>query len=134
MAVERGREPFVAGPANAPILGRKPGSAMEVTPGRTRRMLRLHTFGGLSVEGPDGPVGGAGSQRKALALLALLSPGGPKGMSRERLGAYLWAESPEDKVSHRLTQLIYSSASRPSGRGCVSRHRGTAAKPPGHRH
>jgi DNA-binding SARP family transcriptional activator len=29
-------------------------------------------------------------------------------VSRERLGAYLWAESPDDKVSHRLTQLIYS--------------------------
>jgi TolB-like protein len=71
-------------------------------------MLRLYTFGGLSVEGPDGPVGGAGSQRKPLALLALLSSAGPKGASRERLGACLWAESPDDKVSHRLTQLIYS--------------------------
>jgi TolB-like protein len=71
-------------------------------------MLRLLTFGGLSVEGPDGPVGGAPSQRKALALLALLAPAGARGVSRDRVAAYLWPESPADKVAHRLGQLLYS--------------------------
>ncbi len=71
-------------------------------------MLWLRTFGGLSVEGPDGPLGGAAAQRKALALLALLATAGPKGTSRDKLVAYLWPESPSDKVAHRLTQLLYS--------------------------
>ncbi len=71
-------------------------------------MLWFRTFGGLSVEGPDGPLGGAATQRKALALLALLAPAGSKGTSREKLVAYLWPESPGDKVFHRLTQLLYA--------------------------
>jgi TolB-like protein/DNA-binding SARP family transcriptional activator/Tfp pilus assembly protein PilF len=71
-------------------------------------MLHLRTLGGLSVEGPSGPLGGAASQRKALALLALLAPGGPKGTSRDKLAACLWPESPGEKVTHRLTQLLYS--------------------------
>ena len=71
-------------------------------------MLWLRTFGGLSVEGPDGPEGGAASQRMPLALLALLAPAGPKGTSRDKLAGYLWPESPGGKVTHRLTQLLYA--------------------------
>jgi len=71
-------------------------------------MLRLRTLGGLSVHEGDESRSGAGSQRKALALLALLAAAGPRGLSRDKLVAYLWPESPADRATHRLTQLIYS--------------------------
>jgi adenylate cyclase len=71
-------------------------------------MLRLRTLGGLSVYGGEESRSGAGSQRKALALLALLAAAGPRGLSRDKLVAYLWPESPADRATHRLTQLSYS--------------------------
>lgn len=71
-------------------------------------MLRLRTLGGLSVDGGEESRSGAGSQRKALALLALLAAAGPRELSRDKLVAYLWPESPADRANHRLTQLIYS--------------------------
>ncbi len=71
-------------------------------------MLRLRTLGGLSVYGGEESRSGAGSQRKALALLALLAAAGPRELSRDKLIAYLWPESPADRATHRLTQLIYS--------------------------
>jgi serine/threonine-protein kinase len=47
-------------------------------------------------------------QRKALALLGLLAVAGERGLSRDRLLAYLWPETATDRASHRLTQLLYS--------------------------
>ncbi len=71
-------------------------------------MLRLRTLGGLSVYDGEAPRSGAGSQRKALALLALLAAAGPRGLTRDKLVAFLWPETPADRATHRLTQLIYS--------------------------
>ena len=71
-------------------------------------MLRLRTLGGLSVYGGEASSSGVGSQRKALALLALLAVAEPHGLSRDKLLAYLWPESPGDRATHRLTQLLYS--------------------------
>ncbi len=71
-------------------------------------MLRLRTLGGLSVEGGEGLIGAAASQRKTLALLGLLAAAGPRGLSRDKLVALLWPESPADKATHRLTQLFYA--------------------------
>jgi adenylate cyclase len=71
-------------------------------------MLRLRTLGGLSLYDGEAPRGGVAAQRKALALLALLAIAGPRGLSRDKLVAYLWPESPADRATHRLTQLIYS--------------------------
>ncbi len=71
-------------------------------------MVRLRALGGLSVEGGEGPPGGAASQRKALALLGLVAGAGARGLSRDKIVAYLWPESPADKAAHRLTQLLYT--------------------------
>jgi adenylate cyclase len=60
------------------------------------------------VPGGEESQNGAGSQRKALALLALLAAAGPRGLSRDKLVAYLWPETPADRATHRLTQLMYS--------------------------
>src|SRR5919197_3825732 len=64
-------------------------------------MLRLRVLGNPSVEGSTGPVGGAAAQRKSLALLALLAPAGERGVSRDKLLAYLWPECEPEKASHR---------------------------------
>jgi len=71
-------------------------------------MWRLRTLGGMSVQGGAASATGAATQRKALALLGLLAMGGPRGVSRDKLVAWLWPESPGDRAGHRLTQLLYS--------------------------
>lgn len=67
--------------------------------------LRLETFGGLSLVGAEGPV--LLSQRRRLALLALLAVAGNRGMQRDKLLGYLWPESTPDSARHSLDQLVY---------------------------
>jgi DNA-binding SARP family transcriptional activator len=55
------------------------------------------------------PLGGAASQKRALALLALLAVAGEGGLSRDRLVALLWPESTEERARHSLTQLMYAA-------------------------
>ncbi|MBV6522643.1 MAG: hypothetical protein MNPFHGCM_02791 [Gemmatimonadaceae bacterium] len=69
-------------------------------------MLRLRTFGGVLIEGSDGPISGPASQRRRLALLALLAAS-ERGLTRDRLIAYLWPDSAEDRARHALAQLLY---------------------------
>jgi adenylate cyclase len=71
-------------------------------------MLRFRALGRPMVEGPDGPIAGAAAQRKSVALLALLAVAGPRGISRDKIMAYLWPEAPSDRATHRLTQILYS--------------------------
>jgi DNA-binding SARP family transcriptional activator/TolB-like protein len=70
-------------------------------------MFRLRTFGGLSIEGGDGPLGGPTAQRRPLALLALLALARDRGVSRDKLVGYLWPESDEEKARHVLAQVLY---------------------------
>ena len=51
-------------------------------------MLELRTFGGLSLQADGASVTGAASQRKTLALLALLAASGRNGLSRDKVIAY----------------------------------------------
>ena len=44
-------------------------------------MLRINTFGGLSLRQGDAPLTGAPSQRRRLALLAILAAAGDQGVS-----------------------------------------------------
>lgn len=71
-------------------------------------MLRFRTLGGAAVEGETGPIGGAAAQRKSLALLALLALAGDRGISRDKILAYLWPETDPDRAGHRLTQALYA--------------------------
>jgi DNA-binding SARP family transcriptional activator len=68
-------------------------------------MFRLGTFGGLSLEGQDGAA--LTVQRLRLALLALLAHAGDRGLSRDKLLGFLWAESPPDSARHKLEQALY---------------------------
>ncbi len=70
-------------------------------------MLRLRAFGGAVVEAQTGPLGGTAAHRKSLALLALLS-GSERGISRDKILAYLWPDADAARASHRLTQLLYA--------------------------
>jgi serine/threonine-protein kinase len=71
-------------------------------------MLRLRTFGTLSIEGREGPLTGAATQRRRLALLALLAGAGARGTSRDKVVACLWPESDGERARHALAQLLYS--------------------------
>jgi len=71
-------------------------------------MLRFRTLGGAAVESETGPVGGAAAQRKSLAILALLALAGDRGISRDKLLAFLWPETDPDRAGHRLTQALYA--------------------------
>ena len=76
-------------------------------------MLRLRTFGGLSIErsaeeGGGSPTSTATAARRRLAFLAVLAASGPRGMPRDKLLALFWPESDSDKARHALDQTIYS--------------------------
>jgi TolB-like protein len=71
-------------------------------------MLRLRTLGGVAVESETGPIGGAAAQRKSLAILALLAVAGARGISRDKILAYLWPEIESERAGHRLTQTLYA--------------------------
>lgn len=68
-------------------------------------MLYLLTLGGLSLS--DGERILLPDQRRRLALLALLAVAGERGMSREKLIAFLWSESTTESGRHSLHQLLY---------------------------
>lgn len=69
-------------------------------------MLRLETFGGLSLTDDAGRQ--VAPQRRRLAMLALLASAGERGMTRDKLIAILWAESSAEHARHALEQLLYS--------------------------
>src|SRR5688572_770644 len=68
-------------------------------------IFRLQTLGGLAL------FDGAGTQtetiRRRLALLAILAIARQRGVSRDKLVAYLWPDSSDEKARHSLEQLLY---------------------------
>jgi len=69
-------------------------------------MYQLRTFGGLSLRGDSGVD--TGTQRRRLALLALLAAAGIRGRTRDQVLAVFWPESPLQNARHALEQLLYS--------------------------
>lgn len=72
------------------------------------KVLRLRTFGGLSLEGERGPLGGAAAQRRRLAVLAILGAAGELGMTRDKLVGILWPEVDEARARSSLSQALYA--------------------------
>ena len=73
-------------------------------------MLRLRTLGAVYLALDDeSPLGGAASQKRALALLAILAASGESGLSRDKLVALLWPETTDERARHSLTQLMYAA-------------------------
>ncbi|MGH7513364.1 MAG: AfsR/SARP family transcriptional regulator [Gemmatimonadales bacterium] len=71
-------------------------------------MLRLQTFGGVSLFRGDENLTGAVTQRRRLGILVLLAASGATGLSRDKLLALLWPESDADSARHVLNQLLYA--------------------------
>lgn len=71
-------------------------------------MLRLKTLGGAVVERDGAALAGAAGHRKSLALLGLLARSEDRGLSRDKIVAYLWPETDGDRAGHRLTQVLYA--------------------------
>jgi DNA-binding SARP family transcriptional activator/TolB-like protein len=71
-------------------------------------MLRLKALGGLVVLREGSALKGAATQRRRLALLAIVATAGKKGISRDRLLTLLWPESDETKGRHGLAQSLYA--------------------------
>ena len=70
-------------------------------------MVELRTLGGLSLEANGAPPTGAAAQRKTLALLALLARY-PRGLSRDKVIAYLWPETDTEHGRSLLRQACYA--------------------------
>ena len=72
-------------------------------------MLRLRTFGGLTLaRDEDAPMTGAATQRRRLAILALLAVFGGRGLGRDKILAYLWPDSDIERARHNLNQLLHA--------------------------
>jgi serine/threonine-protein kinase len=70
-------------------------------------MHTLRLFGGVSVDGPTGPLTGRVAQRRRLASLAMLAAARGKGVTREKLAAYLWPDSDDERARHQVADTLY---------------------------
>ena len=75
-------------------------------------MLNLRTFGGCHLERDGVRLDEVSSQRKALALLALLAFAGARGVSRDVAAALLWPESDDARSRASLKQLVHALRTR----------------------
>ena len=74
-------------------------------------MLQLNVLGGLSLHLGGRPPPPAALQKRRIGLLAILAVSGRRGISRDRLHAYLWPESDSARSRHALDQLVYATRS-----------------------
>jgi len=79
--------------------------------------MRLLTFGGLTLQTGSGTMTGASTRRHRLALLALLVVARNRGLSRDKIQAYLWPESDAEHARHGLNQLLYVQRRHLNGGG-----------------
>ncbi len=70
-------------------------------------MISLRLFGGISIDGPGGTVGGRASQPRQLALLSLLGSASRSGRSRDNLIALLWPDADEGRARALLSDALY---------------------------
>ena len=85
-------------------------------------MLRLTTFGGLSLEGECGPLGGAAAQRRRLAVLAVLAAARERGVTRDKLVGLLWPEVDDARARSALSQALYTLKRDSGTAGLVAGH------------
>jgi len=70
-------------------------------------VLTLKLFGAASIQRSDGQVTGRAAQGRRLALLAFLSLARSRLVTRDKLIAVLWPESPTDRARHQLSDDLY---------------------------
>src|SRR5256886_2846211 len=82
-------------------------------------MLVLQLFGTLALRDDTRLVRLAAQQKRPLGLLAILALGGRQGVSRHRIEAYLWPESPAPRARHALEHAVYAIR-RMTGRDVIA--------------
>src|SRR5438067_814334 len=88
--------------------GRQPSVQQGLTANISMEPLRVRTFGGLTLLVGGEPTTGTLTQRRRLALLALLAVARNRGLSRDKILAYLWPESDAERARHGLDQVLYA--------------------------
>jgi DNA-binding SARP family transcriptional activator len=73
----------------------------------TRNVFSLKLLGGASIQTPSGPMAGRATQRRRMALLAMLATARARGVSRDKLIAYLWPEQDAEHGRPLLSDSIY---------------------------
>jgi len=71
-------------------------------------LLRLTTFGGIVLRQDGDPHLGAASQRRRLALIAIIAAAAGRPVSREKLLGYFWPESDAEHARHALRQSLHA--------------------------
>jgi hypothetical protein len=71
------------------------------------QVLRLHTFGGLSLTRDGHAVFEASTRLHGLASLARIAAAGDRGVSRDKLLGCFWPERDERHARHALSQMLY---------------------------
>jgi TolB-like protein/DNA-binding SARP family transcriptional activator/Tfp pilus assembly protein PilF len=67
----------------------------------------LKLFGGAAIEATLGPLTGPAVQRSRMALIALLVATRGRGMTRDKLIAYLWADADSERGRRYLSDSVY---------------------------
>src|SRR5207302_11501117 len=88
--------------------GPQPSVQQGVTGTISMEPLRVRTFGGLTLLVGGEPTTGTLTQRRRLALLALLAVARNRGLSRDKILAYVWPESDAERARHGLDQVLYA--------------------------
>jgi DNA-binding SARP family transcriptional activator len=70
-------------------------------------MLAVKLFAGACLQDGQRPLTGPPTQRRRLALLALLAASHPCGLTRAKVVAYLWPERGVERARNLLSQAIY---------------------------
>jgi DNA-binding SARP family transcriptional activator/TolB-like protein len=101
---------FLTGRVIACILAEpvRPLSVCAPTDFRLASMLTFRAFGGACLTHESGALSGPASQRRRLALLALLSASPSGGMSREKVTGLLWPDSDGETARHRLGDALHA--------------------------
>lgn len=81
--------------------------------------IRLLTLGGLTIQSGGATMTGASTRRHRLALFALLAMARDRGLSRDKLQAFLWPESDAERARHGLNQLLYFQRRHLDGGGLL---------------
>jgi len=71
-------------------------------------MLRINTFGCLSVSSDAGEVSGAAAQPRRLAILAVLARAGDRGIRREKILALLWTDTEEEQARKTFAKALHA--------------------------
>ncbi len=81
-------------------------------------MLFLQLFGGVSLLHGREPVSGPATQRRRLALLALLAVSPRGSASRDKLVAFFWPEDDRERARHFLADSVFTLRKQ-LGKDCI---------------